>query len=461
MMRTVALAVAGWFLVAGGAAAQPVPAIPAIPVPLPGEPADPAGLPGGAAVSRPLQPVEAVPEPPRAKAEPPQPVPPRPPEPPWPVVEDPGAEPDRDPGPRKILGGTWGSDEILFWWAKGHPVPALVTGGRDGPPALGRPGTTVLLGNRPIETPDAAGYRLTHGFSLDRGDRVGFEGTYFFLGSRTVSDFATNVTNPRFPYIGLPFVNAQTGLEDVLTLARPGQSDALAHLYTTTRVQGAEANLIGNLVARPGVKVNAIAGYRFLQVNEGLRVETRWMQYPTAESGFFRTLGMTADQFDGRNEFHGGQLGLSGDFHRGPFYVEVVGKVAFGTNFQVVNISGETHLITAANPAPVFRSYFGGVYSQPTNLGRVTQTVFAVVPEGTLKVGLKTGERGRFYVGYNFLYMNTAVRPGDQIDRTVNPSLISSLNPGGPLLGPDRPRLAVSTTDFWVQGLVIGFEHRF
>ncbi len=449
-MRTVALAVAGWLSIAAGAAAQP---LPVIPVPLPADPAEPIGFPGGAPVSRPLQAVEVVP----AKVEPKEPSPPAPPA----VISEPEIEPDRDPAPRKILGGSWGNSEILIWWAKGHPIPALVTGGRDGPPVLGRPGTTVLLGNGPIETPDAAGYRVTQGFSLDTGDRVGFEGSYFFLGSRTVSDFATNVTNPRFPYIGLPFVNARTGLEDVLALASPGQSDALVNLYTTTRIQGAEANLVGNLVARPGVKINAIAGYRFLQVNEGLRVETRAMQYPTAESGYYKTLGMTADQFDGRNEFHGGQLGLVGDFHRGPFYVEVVGKVALGTNFQVVNVSGETHLITAANPVPLYRSYFGGAYSTPANIGRATQTVFAVVPEAIFKVGLKYGEASRFYVGYNYLGLSTAVRPGDQIDRTVNPTLIPSLNPGGAPVGPDRPQLGITTTDFWVQGLVIGFEHRY
>lgn len=447
-MRTVAFAVAGWLMIAGGAAAQP---IPAIPVPPPAaEPVEPAGLPGGAPVSRPLQPVVID--------QPKEPAAPAPPKTPAPVEV---VEPDRDPAPRRILGGSWGNHEILVWWAAGAPIPALVTGGRDGPPVLGRDGTTVLLGTRPIATPDITGYRVTQGYSLDTGDRVGFEGSYFFLGGRTVSDFATNVTNPRFPSIGLPFVNARTGLEDVHLLAAPGQSDALVNLYTSTRVQGAEATLIGNLVARPGVKVNAVAGYRFLQVNEGLRVETRSMQYPTPQSGYFQTLALTADQFDGRNEFHGGQLGLVGDFHRGPFYVEVVGKVALGTNFQVVAVSGETHLITAANPVPLYRSYFGGAYSTQANIGRATQTVFAVVPEAVLKVGLKYGENSRFYIGYDYLGLSTAVRPGDQIDRTINPTLVPSLNPGGAVFGPDRPRLGITTSDFWVQGLVIGFEARF
>lgn len=438
-MRTVALAVAvvAW---AGSAAAQP---LPVIPVPLPAEPVE--ELPGGAPVSRPLQPTVVAPEPKSADVKAAPAVASKP---------DPEDEPVRDPGPRRILGGSWGSSEILVWWAKGHPVPTLVTGGR------AHAGEERLLGGTPPHMPDIAGYRVVQGWSIDTGDRVGFEGSYFFIGSRTVSDFATNVTRPRTPFVGLPYTDARTGAPDVLTLARPGQSDALVNLFTTTRVQGAEANVLGNLVARPGVKIHALAGYRFLQVNEGLHLQTRWMQYPTPQSGFLQTLGMTGDQFDGRNEFHGGQVGLVGDFHRGPFYVEMMGKVAFGTNFQVVNVSGETHLITAAQ-IPLYRSFPGGVYAQPTNIGRVTQSVFAVVPEAAVKIGLKYGETNRFYVGYNFLYLDNAVRPGDQIDRRLNPSLIPSLNPGGAFVGPDRPRPVFTSADFWVQGLLIGFEHRF
>lgn len=445
-MRTVTLAVA--FVVwAGSASAQQLPAVPVLP---PAEPFD--GLPGGAPVSRPLQAAELPPEPPaKAKVDPkPEPVAVEPV--PKPVEEF--IEPDRNPGPRKILGGHWGSSEILVWWAKGHPVPVLATGGRNSPTE------SVLLGGSGPDNQDIAGYRVRQGYSLDHGDRVGFEGSYFFVGTRTVSDFATNVTRPRSALVGLPYTNAITGEPDVLTIARPGQMDALVNLFTTTRIQGAEANLIGNLFARPGAKIHAIAGYRFLQVNEGLHLRTRWMQRPTPESGFYQTLGMTGDQFDGRNEFHGGQIGLIGDFHRGPFYVEVTGKVAFGTNYQVVNVSGETHLITASL-VPLYRSYLGGVYSQPTNIGRATQSVFAVVPEASFKVGLKYGEANRFYIGYNFLYLDTAVRPGDQIDRTINPTLISSINPGGAFVGPDRPQLGITTTNFWVQGLLIGFEHRF
>lgn len=454
-MRTVALAVAALaFVLPTAAPAQPgtptitpPPAVPggqSVSSPIPASAAtDPASLPGGTDVSQPLQPV---------------------------VIADPTQPPtvtqteividDRDPRPGQVLGHSWGSDELLLWWPKAHPVPPLVTATRLGaPPVLGRPETVLLVGNRSIDTQDVAGYRLTMGWSLNKADTVGIEGQYFFLGTRTLSTSVTDIGNIHYRAIGLPYINALTGAEDVLTVAQPGLTSALVRVSTTTRVQGAEANTVANLFAGKGAKLHAIAGYRFFQVNEGLRVENSWLQYGLPGSP--QTVGAIADQFDGRNEFHGGQVGLMADLHRGPFYVEITGKVALGRNFQVVFVDGETHLLGAANPFPIGGSFPGGVYAQPSNIGRFTHSAFAVVPEGIFKVGFKVGDRGRFYVGYNFLYMSDVVRPGDQIDRTVNPAQVPLLG-GSPLFtGQDRPRVTFDRTDFWVQGLIIGFEGRF
>lgn len=457
-MRAVTLAVTvGWVLIlsAVASARQGTPTIPpppgrqgaALPDLHPVPPADGANLPGGTDVSKPLQPVL---EPPPAPDPPPVVTPP----PTVPELVD-----ERDPTPGKVLGNWWDSDELLIWWPKAHNLPPLVTASRGTVPVLGRPETTLLIGDRSIDTQDIAGYRLTHGWSLNKSDTVGIEGRYFFLGTRTLSDSVTDPGNDRFRAIGLPYTDAGTGQPAVFPLAVPGASSTRVTVSVSNRVQGAEANLVGNLFAARGVKVHALAGYRYFQANEGLRVEQTGLQYPTPETGFHKTLGMIADQFDAHNEFHGGQVGLLADLHRGMFFVEMTGKAALGTNFEVVTIDGATHLITANYPVPLLRSFHHGVYAQPTNIGRVTRSVFAVVPEGTFKVGLKYSERARFYVGYNFLYLSDAVRPGDQIDRTMNPSQFPLL--GGQVVGLDRPRAVVSHTDFWVQGLIIGFETRF
>ena len=449
-MRTGAFAIA--IVLCGSSVAWAQPGTPASPpVPISSEEQS---LPGGAPVSRPLQPVD-----------PPAMLPP--------VVTPPAEEqPDpvpsvqpkineRDIKPDKILGNWWDSDELLIWWPKATPLPPLITATRGTQPAYGLNTTTLLAGNKAIDTQDHAGYRLALGWSLNTEDTLGFEGRYFFLGTRTFSASATDLGDDRYRTIGLSFRNAITGQEDALSLARAGQSSALITAYSSTRVQGAEANVIGNLYASGGVKVHAIAGYRYLQANEGLRVESQWMQWPTRESNNQQILGMIADQIDAHNEFHGGQFGLMADAHRGSFYVEITGKAAIGTNFEMVRIDGATHLITANYPIPLYQSWHGGVYAQGTNIGRYVRSQFAVVPEGTFKVGLKTGDRGRFYIGYNFLYMSDVVRPGDQIDRTINPNQIPLIARGVPFTGPERPVPMLIRSDYWTQGLVIGFEARF
>jgi hypothetical protein len=215
-------------------------------------------------------------------------------------------------------------------------------------------------------------------------------------------------------------------------------------------VQGAEANLVTNLVDAKDRRLNAIVGYRFLQVHEGVTVE----QLRATGTGF----GPIYDQFDGHNRFHGAQLGLHADLSRGVVFCELTGKVALGRTFEVVKIEGATSLAALGTSEG---SLPGGVFALPSNMGRMTRGEFAVVPEGIFKVGLKLSDLGRFYVGYNFLYLSEAARPGDQIDRTINPAQIPANGPVTIFGGPDRPRAAIKSTDFWVQGLIVGLETRY
>jgi len=396
-------------------------------------------LPNGTEVSRPLTPID-IPEPPApGEAE----LPPKP-----NAVQRVEDVQQQKPQRRGPLGPAWDDLEFLLWWPKAHPVPPLVTGTRNGTaPTLSNPQTMLLVGGRAISNQDSAGGRFTLGWSINEPQTVGVEMRYFFLGSRTLKTTITDIGNPRLRALGLPYVNAVTGSDDVFPLASPGLSMGSIYATTTTRVQGAEANVVANLLDTQGIRVNGLLGYRFLQVHEGLTVEQ--MRYATTGSGTIY------DEFVGHNRFNGGQLGLHADLSRGIVFCELTGKVALGQTFEMVRIDGVTTLNNQRHP--------GGVFALPTNIGRYTRSAFAVVPEGTFRLGLKFNDAGRLYVGYNFLYLSDVARPGDQLDRTVNPAQIASLNPGGTvgMLGPDRPRPMISRTDFWTQGLVIGLETRY
>ncbi len=424
----------------------PLPSLPAI-----APPEGPLFLPG-TDVSRPLTPVEPGPVP--LPTSPSQPVPPIPIEQPNPVERVEELEQPQKP-PRGPLGPAWNDFSLLLWWPKAAPLPPLVTATRSGqPPILDVPGTTLLVGGRALSNQEIAGGRFTIGRAMNTEQTIGFEVTYFFLGSRSNSVIIADQPNSRVRAIGLPYVDAATGENAVFSLVAPGTSTGSVYLTTTTRMQGVEANGVANLINGQHLKLNGLVGYRYLQVNEGLTIEQ--MRY----SG--NTFGPIYDQFDGHNQFNGGQLGLQADLSHGIVYCEVSGKVALGRVSQVVKIEGATnHYTQLPGGALSLAQYQGGVYALSTNIGRYSQSNFAVVPEGTFKVGIKLSESGRFYVGYNFLYLSSAVRPGDQVDRTLNSALIPTLNPAGSLTGPDRPLAPLTRSDFWAQGLIIGLETRY
>jgi hypothetical protein len=438
----------GWVGVVAAVACVPGLAFAQLPTPLtplaPG-PGEGPPLPDGTAVSRPLTPVEIPPAPP---PDVPPELPPEQTAGPIQRVEEVQQQKYVRRGP---LGPAWDELEFLLWWPKAHPLPPLVAATRTGsPPVLGGPDTVLLVGNRAIDTQDVAGGRFTIGWALNERQTVGFELRYFFLGSRTFKTTVTQMGNPRVRALGVPFVNALTGREDVFATGVPGVSAGSIHATATTRVQGAEANAVANLVDGKNGRLNAIIGYRFLQVHEGVTVE----QLRFAPSGF----GPIYDQFDAHNRFHGAQLGLHADLSRGVLFCELTGKVALGRVCEVVKIDGATGLRTPVPGGIIDTPLPGGVLALPTNIGRTTHGTFAVVPEGTFKIGLRFSESGRIYVGYNFLYLSDAVRPGDQIDRTINPAQIPSLGQVSAMgfIGPDRPRAGFARSDFWVQGLVMG-----
>ncbi len=449
-MRTV-IAVFALALSAAEALAQPLAPPLQPPPPAPIAPAvleplaevEPAGLTGGKEVSQPLQPVGLALEP--HTPEPAQPAPP--------ATLTVAPEVIRGP-----LGPTWDCYELLYWWPTRQPVPSLTYGTRNALlPVPGTRGTSLLLGGNALDSQPSAGGRFTVGYAFNPAQTLGLEATYLFLGSRTFSGTVSNFVGAPLQTFGIPYQNATTGAGGILPLGQAGDSFAALSATSSVRVQGWEVNSVANIYDGTSAKVNFLMGWRYFQVNEWLRLEQGQYRYAA-----LARVAQTADQFDTQNRFNGGQLGLHSDLRRGVVFCEMTGKIAFGQTFEVSKVDGVTHLLTQGSGMPLSQTFAGsGLYAQPSNVGRSARGTFAVVPEGTVKIGFRLGDAGRFYVGYSFIYLSDVVRPGDQIDRTLNPAAMPFMSGAAPAVASDRPARLFNHSDFWVQGLVIGLETRY
>ncbi len=387
----------------------------------------------------------------------------------------------------------WASAEYLLWWTKAAPVNAplltLVTNPSDDTSgALGSANTAVLLGDRSYGLGAYSGGRFTLGGWLDPCAGVGVEASYLFLSpNSTTQQFGTN-GSPGSPTIGIPYLNAVNNREQVLRLAGPnfptGPAGSLepraggAFMTITNSLQSAELNGLGQLYCCNGLSVCGLAGFRYLYFKEDLTFGAGYQNLPTGPVPInpittiqqFGGAYSSIDHFQGVNNFYGGQLGLRGQYQCGCFFINTSGKVALGDMYQTVNIDGgavnmtRTTQLTTTYPVPgtttipgTTTAYPAGFFAQTTNIGHASRQQFAVVPEFNLNVGCNLTRNIRAYVGYTILYVNNVVRPGDQLDHSINPTQPSVLTaPGITPTGPPAPTFPFNHTDFWAQGINFG-----
>jgi hypothetical protein len=370
-------------------------------------------------------------------------------------------------------GRFYGSAEYLLWWIKGANAPPLVTTSPATAPqstqgVLGQPGTVVLFGGSQIteqQNPFSGG-RFFAGYQFGPCNLCAVEVGGFFLGRQTAT-FDANSPFP--PVIARPFLaNTPAGMmENAELVASPGSnpgdlfsSAGGIHVAAPTQFYGLEANLKRNICCGCNYRLDVLGGYRYLNLSEGLFITENLVALravPATGMGVGDRI-MVTDRFNTRNRFNGGQLGLGGEYRFGRLFVGGSIKVALGDVHQVVNIHGGTQITPAAGGPPT--TFTSGLLALSSNSGTFSRDTFAVVPEGTLKIGYQITDNLRAFVGYNFLYISSVVRPGDQIDRVLNTNLIPPFTPTGPA-GPPRPLVPFKTTDFWAQGLTFGVEWRY
>jgi hypothetical protein len=333
----------------------------------------------------------------------------------------------------------WLDVDFTFGWRRGKGYPTLVTGEPDGV----LPGAENLYkaGNETSQM--NPGMRIDVGTWIDQCQVIGVGGRFWFLGKDS-GDYS--VTSDNQPVIARPFFDADLEQQDALLVAFPGLRSGGVAIQATNEVLGGDAYMRMLLMKTCYGRIDAIGGYQFSRINDDFRIVSNTLALADDGGIIEGTTFRIEDQFDTRNEFHGGSLGLMWERECCGWTWNVMGKVGLGNMRQTAIVNG-FNTVTVPGAAAVTEQ--GGLLTADTNIGQLTRDEFCAVPELNLGLSYRIRPCLSLSVGYNFMYWTDVLRPGDIIDTTIDTD--------GTL--ETRPLLALNSSNYWVQGLNLGMHY--
>ncbi len=389
----------------------------------------------------------------------------------------PPAAPERDPAFHNTPPGCFGDrpdlctafwlrGDYLLWWTKKGPFPdPLVTTGSPTsavPGGLTQPGTRVLFGESEHDYGGRSGLALDGGMWLDYDQHWGVDFGYFNL-ERRLSHFAAASDAAGSPLLAQPLIDPKSGLEFTELISLPGVLAGATAITSDSHMEG--WNLTGTACAyrTDNFNVDVQAGLRVLSLAETLEMASDLvplvggaLTFPGQTVSTASSV-VTLDRFAARSVFYGAQFGGRAEWNSGRLTLIARGYLSLGDTQELLQVVGRSSLLTPGAPTV---NVPGGVLAVSSNLGRHFQDEFGVVPELNLEVSYRITCNIEAHLGYSFLYWNRVARPGNQIDRVVEPALV----PTDPLFGTatgTRPGSAIRSSDFWAQGLNVGLMFRF
>ncbi|MBL8825107.1 MAG: BBP7 family outer membrane beta-barrel protein [Planctomycetia bacterium] len=384
----------------------------------------------------------------------------------------------------------WLSAGYARWWMSDAPfaTPLATTGAGDFAGALGDPDTRILFGDQSLDFGDFNGLRIDAGIWLNQQHTWGLGFGFTGFNKRTFTTiFDSQTTGPAL--ITRPIFDAQAFQQvgNIVSDPASGVSGSLL-IENSARFGGFDVHVRNNFWNSETLTIDGTIGYRYFKISEKL--------YLTQNSAFNggqtpNPLGIAQpntnpdipdefvfvpvnsllirDSFETRNQINGLQLGTRAEARLGAFFVNAAGKVTLGVNQQRLNIQGSTSGIIDGNGTTLNAT--GGLLavggqSPPVdgnttfvgNLGEQSYNQFIVMPELGVQFGVQVTSHARVYLGYEWLYINDVIRPGAQIDQTINPRYVPSNPAFGTLAGPNAPNLPRVRNDFVAQGISAGLE---
>ena len=364
----------------------------------------------------------------------------------------------------------WVTYEYLNWYQDALELPALVTTSLDSSVSRSQAGvlssamTSVLYGNEGLLGPSIDGGRLRFGVWLDRCHKWGIGAELFGMSTQT-DEFSAS--SDGLPILARPFFNTLTGLEDAELVAYPDVVSGSLSVQVESSFEGAGFQVRQLRRTEEGCRnwwfcgcpehfccrSELLYGYRFLQLKEGVTIQESLVSQDSTNPGTFDI----TDRFRTRNQFNGVDLGWAVKTTRGQWTMDGSIRLAVGNTRQSVSVSGMS-IISDPSSVPTQQTHDAGFLALDSNSGEYSQNEFTVIPEFGINLGYQLTDHLRFTIGYTGIYWSNVVRPGQHIDRDVNPNLLPPLST--PVAGANRPSFAFDTTDYWIQGINLGGEYR-
>ncbi len=361
----------------------------------------------------------------------------------------------------------WLQWETLIYYIDGYRTPPLLTRSPEGTTPtdigiLGRDTTETIFGGNSINDGIRSAGRLRAGWWFDKCRKFGLDGEFFALTDGGDDDFRTRYGGTST--IARPFFNESTGAQDAEVLNMPGLARGVFDANLSTRIYSGAPTMRFNMKCcsdecdpcnpcqtNDQTRVDLLAGYRYFHLGETLQL------YETFEpDNNLYPEGTTYELFDEyrtRNDFHGVEIGFDWKRQHNRWYSELLGLVALGQVKRTVDINGRSRVTV---PGLFDTEFNSGFYTEAKEQGRTTDRSFAVLPQARVKIGYCITPTVRVHVGYDILYLSKAVRPGTQIDPSINPDTLLTDQPT-----PDRLQRDLPDDDFWMQGVSIGAIYNF
>lgn len=354
----------------------------------------------------------------------------------------------------------WFRPELLIWWSRPGPSrwPLIMTGNQLEGPIPGAAGAVLIFGGREFDWHTFVGARATVGSWLPGSTRVGLEASGLVLERRPIVENVS--TGPLgIPTIGTPFINDLTGALDFVGASSPGNPGAMSGL-AHSQFWGTELNMLFNFYRGPRFRWNQILGFRNFNLAETIAVSAQTLVNTPGPTflGAAAPVGSTLrweDRFETNNHYYSGQIGSDFEVHWRYFVFNFTTKTAAGDIRRSVESSSFTQQSGGGAPT---QTVPGGVLAALTNFGRRVDNEFSWSQELGVRLAVHLTRGFMFYYGADWIYWDGTVRPGDQIDPFVNPTIVPRRPEHGALLGGNAfPNRIFDGSHYWAGGIKFGF----